>query len=409
MKKLLVHRLSNFYKSLLVSRRIAFVAFIVMFIFVACDNNNEQKGDVEDIRQKITEYNEQIVELNQKVSELERELEALGEIPQNRLRTPVTVMKIQPQPFDKYFNVNASVEPVQYAMISPETSGQIKEIFVEKGQRVKRDQELARLNTNVIENNISEVKTSLQLAQTVYNRQKSLWEQEIGSEIQFLEARNNYESLQSRLKTLESQLDMAVMTAPFDGIVDDIFTKEGELAMPGNRVMQMINLDNLYINADVSESFLPDIDPDDQVILRFPAYPDYEERFPIHRLGNVINPENRTFRLQLRINNRDQKFKPNMVASMSIPSFSTDDALVIPSILIKQDLQGHYVFTVTKDENEDWIANKTYIERGPAGEGKTMIISGISIGDLIIDQGHNRVNDGTLISIPSEMTAITNK
>lgn len=409
MKKLLVHRLSNLYKSLLVSRRIAFVAFIVMFIFVACDNNNEQNGDVEDIRQKITEYNEQIVELNQKVSELERELEALGEIPQNRLRTPVTVMKIQPQPFDKYFNVNASVEPVQYAMISPETSGQIKEIFVEKGQRVKRDQELARLNTNVIENNISEVKTSLQLAQTVYNRQKSLWEQEIGSEIQFLEARNNYESLQSRLKTLESQLDMAVMTAPFDGIVDDIFTKEGELAMPGNRVMQMINLDNLYINADVSESFLPDIDPDDQVILRFPAYPDYEERVPIHRLGNVINPENRTFRLQLRINNRDQKFKPNMVASMSIPSFSTDDALVIPSILIKQDLQGHYVFTVTKDENEDWIANKTYIERGPAGEGKTMIISGISSGDLIIDQGHNRVNDGTLISIPSEMTAITNK
>ncbi|MFO7755579.1 MAG: hypothetical protein R6V34_06325, partial [Bacteroidales bacterium] len=113
------------------------------------------------------------------------------------------------------------------------------------------------MNTSVIENNISEIKTSLQLAQTVYNRQKRLWEQEIGSEIQYLEAKNNYESLQSRLKSLESQLDMAVMHAPIEGIVDDIFSKEGELAMPGNAVIQIINLDNIYINADVSESFLP--------------------------------------------------------------------------------------------------------------------------------------------------------
>jgi RND family efflux transporter MFP subunit len=409
MKKLLVRRSPNRYKSLLISKRVAFIALFLFFFLAACENNNEQNSDAENIRQKITEYNEQIVELNQKVSELERELEALGEAPQNRVRTPVTLTEVQPQSFDHYFNINASVEPVKYAMISPETSGQIKEILVEKGQRVKKDQELARLNTSVIENNISEIKTSLQLAQTVYNRQKSLWEQEIGSEIQYLEAKNNYESLQSRLKSLESQLDMAVMYAPIEGIVDDIFSKEGELAMPGNAVMQIINLDNIYINADVSESFLPNIEPNDRVILRFPAYPDYEERVPIHRLGNVINPENRTFRLQLRINNQNQKFKPNMVASVSIPSFSTDEALVIPSILIKQDLQGHYIFTAAKDENEDWIANKTYIERGLSGEGRTMIKSGISNGDLVINQGHNRVNDGTLISIPSDMVAVTNE
>ena len=376
---------------------------IGLFTLAAC-NNNDQEDDTQVIRQKITEYNEQIVGLNRKVSELERQLESLGEIPQNRIRTSVTVKEITPGPFDHFFKVNASVEAVQHAMISPETNGQIKEISVEKGQRVRRGQVLARLNTSVIENNISEAKTSLQLAQTVYNRQKRLWEQEIGSEIQYLEARNNYESLKARIESLESQLNLAVMRAPFDGVVDEIFTREGELAMPGTMVMQVINLNMLYINADVSESFLPIIDPSDRVILRFPAFPDYKEHVGIHRMGNVINPENRTFRLQLKISNPGERFKPNMVASMSIRSFSTEEALVIPSILIKQDIQGHYVFVARENEEGDLIADKVYIERGLSGEGQTMIKSGLQDGDLLINQGHNRVNDGTLISVTTERT-----
>lgn len=385
-------------------------AFIMGIVFItACGNNEDQNGDVQAIREQISEYNQQIVEMSRKVSELERKLEELGEIPQNRIRTPVTVTEIIPQPFDHYFKVNASVEAIQEAMISPETNGQIREIPVRKGQRVRKGQVLTRLNTSVIENNIAEVKTSLQLAQTVYNRQKSLWEQEIGSEIQYLEARNNYESLQSRLKSLESQLDMAIMRAPFDGIVDEIFAKEGELAMPGSMVMQILNLRNLYVNADVSESFLPMIDPSDKVILRFSAYPDYEEEVPVHRMGNVINPENRTFRLQLRINNPQEKFKPNMVATMSIKSYTADDALVVPSILIKQDTQGHYLYVADENEEGDLTAQKVYIERGLSGEGRTMIKSGIKQGDLLINQGHNRVNDGALIAISEERSLARNK
>ncbi len=383
--------------------------FILAVIFItACGNNENQNENAQVIREQISEYNQQIVELNQKVSELERKLEELGEVPQNRIRTPVTVTEITQQPFDHYFKVNASVEAIQEAMISPETNGQIREIPVRKGERVRRGQVLARLNTSVIENNIAEVKTSLQLAQTVYNRQKSLWEQEIGSEIQYLEARNNYESLQSRLKSLESQLDMAIMRAPFDGVVDEIFAKEGELAMPGSMVMQLLNLRDLYINADVSESFLPLVDPSEKVILRFSAYPEYEEEVPVHRMGNVINPENRTFRLQLRINNPEEKFKPNMVASMNIRSHTADDALVVPSILIKQDTQGHYIFVAGKNDDGDLIAQKVYIERGLSGEGRTMIKSGIKEGDLLINQGHNRVNDGALVEISEERSLARN-
>ncbi|MFN3555527.1 MAG: efflux RND transporter periplasmic adaptor subunit [Bacteroidales bacterium] len=356
-------------------------------------------SDAEQIRSQISQYNEQILELTQKVSDLERELEALGERPRNRARIPVSLTTLDLEPFDHFFKVNASVEAVQTAMISPEASGQIRQIAVTKGQKVNRGQVLARLNTSVIENNLSELKTSLQLAQTVFERQKSLWEQEIGSEIQFLEARNNYESLQARVRTLESQLEMSVMRAPFDGIVDEIFAKEGELAMPGSRIMQLVNLSQIFINADVSETFLPMINPRDQAILRFPAFPEFEQRVPIHRLGNVINPENRTFRLQLLINNPGERFKPNMIASISVRSFSAPEAISIPSILIKQDLQGHYVYVARQSEQDDLVARKVYIERGLAGEGTTMVLDGLQPGDNIIRDGHNRVSDGSLIEV----------
>lgn len=383
-----------------------FAIFAFSLLFISCQE--EEKSDTEVIREKISGYNEQIVDLNQKIAELERELEALGETTQNRVRTPVTLTTLGYEPFEHYVRINGQAEAVKEAMISPETSGQITSIEVQKGQQVRRGQVLARLNISVIENNIAEVKTSLQLAQTVYNRQEALWEQEIGSEIQYLEAKNNYESLQSRLKSLESQMEMAVMRAPIDGIVDDIFSKEGELAMPGSRVMQIINLNQLYINADVSETFLPVISSDDKVILRFDAFPDYEEWVPIHRLGNVINPENRTFRLQLRINNPNMQFKPNMMASMGIRSFSTDEALVVPSIYIKQDVQGHFLFVATENEEGILEASKVYIERGRSGEGKTMILSGLNAGDRLINQGHNRVSDGTLIKIAEDRSLATN-
>ncbi len=380
-------------------QKISYLLFIFSFVLLISSCSEEEKTDAEQIREKISGYNEQIVDLNQKVAELEKQLEELGETPQNRIRTPVTVSTMEREPFEHFLKVNATVEAVQEAMISPETSGQIMEIAVKKGQSVQKGQLLARLNTSVIENNINEVKTSLQLAETVFNRQQRLWDQEIGSEIQYLEAKNNYENLQSRLKSLQSQLAMSVMRAPFEGIVDDIFVKEGELAMPGSRIMQVLNLDKLYINADVSESFLPEIHSDDKVILRFPPFPEYEQQVPVFRIGNVINPENRTFRLQLRINNPNQQFKPNMVASMSIRSFSTDEALVIPSIYIKQDVQGHFVFLATENEDNDLIASKVYIERGLSSEGKTMVKSGVKEGDLLINQGHNRVNEGMLVKI----------
>lgn len=369
----------------------------------SCSSQAEEGPDA--IRTQISQYQAQINELTMKINELDKLLEDMGERPRSRTRLPVTIIEATPADFEQYFMASASAEAVQTAMISPETNGQIKEILVSKGQRVRSGQVVARLNTQVMQNSMDEVKTSLSLANTVYQRQKGLWEQQIGSEIQYLEARNAVESLETRLKTLESQLDMAVMRAPFSGIVDEIYLKEGELAMPGSRVMHILNLENLYINADVSESHMGSIRAGDEVTLRFPAFPEEDLLVPIHRVGQVINPENRTFRLQLLIGNPGERYKPNMMASLGIVTFKTADVLAVPSILIKQDVQGHYLYTAGT-RNGDLVARKVYVERGPDGEGQTMITSGLNPGDQVIERGHNLVTDGSLVQIENDASPL---
>jgi RND family efflux transporter MFP subunit len=384
--------------------RVFFAAFMLMLalpLFWSCQNE-EVPTDAETIKKQISEHKKQVNELTNKIADLEEQLRQMGDETAVKEQLLVEVITVESQPFSHFVKVNANIEAVEEAMISPETNGQIRQIQVKKGQRVTAGQVVASLNVSVIESSINEVETSLELAKTLYNRQKNLWEQKIGSEVQYLQAKNNYESLQSRLATLQSQLELSVIRSPFDGVVDEIFAKEGELAMPGVPLMQILNLSKLYVNADVSEAYLPAINAGDEVVLRFPSFPDYEKQLKIHRLGNVINPENRTFRLQLMVANSDDRFKPNMVASVSFRAFATDSALVIPSILIKQDVQGHFVFVARKNGNGQFYARKTYIERGMDSEGKTMINDGLTPGDFLITQGHNQVTEGFPVLIENK-------
>lgn len=383
---------------------LSFVWLMLLIVLWSCDSE-QQPANAESIKKQITEHKNQVNELNKKIADLEEQLLQMGDGSTMRNQLPVEAEPMTSQPFSHYFQVNANVEAVNEATISPETNGQIKQIHVKKGQRVAKGQMIVSLNISVIENGIKEVETSLELAKTLFERQKNLWDQKIGSEVQYLQAKNNYESLQSRLNTLQSQLEMSEIRAPFDGIVDEIYTKEGELALPGLPLMQIINLSTLYVNADISETFLPVIKPNDEVILRFPSFPDFEKQLKIHRLGNVINPENRTFRLQVLIPNSDDRFKPNMVATISFRAFATDSALVIPSILIKQDIQGYFVFVARKNGAEDFYARKTYIERGLDSEGKTMVTAGLQNGDLLITQGHNLVTEGIQVSLQNDFSS----
>ncbi|MCD4771840.1 MAG: efflux RND transporter periplasmic adaptor subunit [Bacteroidales bacterium] len=314
------------------------------------------------------------------------------------VKTPVTVTKLQNMEFNHFFKVSGTVEAINSAFISPEISGQIKNIYVEEGERVMKGQILAKLNTSLTDNGINELKTSLELAKTIYKKQKQLWDKEIGSEIQFLEAKHNKESLENKLKTLYAQQEMAIIKAPINGIVDEIFLKEGELGIPGMQIMQIVNLNDLYINADVAESHIADIKTGDEVVLSFSAFPEMEMKVPVFRTGNIINPANRTFKVQLKIKNQNEKLKPNLISLILINDFSVESVLVVPSEIIKQDINGSYLYVIEKIDNKN-IARKKYIKTGMSYKEKTMIAEGVKAGEMVVTKGYAQVSAGVEVSI----------
>ena len=314
-------------------------------------------------------------------------------------KTLVEVLEVQPQSFNHYFEVKANVEAVEYAIISPETPGLITHINVNEGQKVNKGTVLFSQSSSIIDGQIQGVKAQLNLAEITYNKQKELWlEKHVGSEMQYLQAKTQFESLTEQLKTLQAQRDMKNITAPFTGIVDKINLKEGELANPGMQVIALVNLNKLKLVGDVSETYLPVINKGDSVEIEFSTYPNYKLHEPIYRTGNIINPSNRTFQIEVRANNKDNKLKPNMIGTININDYSKDSALVVPSIVIKKDFEKQFIFIAEKNDTAT-IARKVFVETGRSYKDKTIITKGIKIGDNIIVKGYNIVSNGSEISI----------
>jgi membrane fusion protein, multidrug efflux system len=370
------------------------LSLLIIFI-VSCSNQESEQS----IRDQITSYKKEVGVLNQKIASLENKLKTLDSTGNGNVeKIPVDIREIILEPFSHFIQVSGSGEAVKEAYISPEIAGQVREIYVKEGDHVTRDQLLARLNSDITESNIADLESSLDLATTVYEKQSRLWANGIGSEIQYLTAKNNKESLEQKLVTLMAQLDLSMVKSPVNGIVDVISHKVGEMVMPGVQFMQVINLEEIYINADISETYLSRISEGDKVKVEFPVYPGLSLDVPIYRKGNIINPSNRTFTIQLKISNPDHKLKPNILAVINIRDFSADSAVVVPSAIIKQDMIGSYIYTLQQD-GEKLIAKKEYITPGKFYQDKTMVTGGIKPGQKVIVEGYNEVSDGTEVYV----------
>jgi RND family efflux transporter MFP subunit len=313
------------------------------------------------------------------------------------------MVRVKPMAFERfehYFQANGTVEAVQDAFISPEINGRIKKIHVNEGQRVKKDQLLVSLNSEIIESTIAEVKSGLELAATVYEKRKGLWDKKIGSEVLYLQSKTDKETLENKLNTLQAQLRMTRIKAPFSGIVDDISQKEGELAAPGLRIIHLVNLDKIYVNAEVSESYLPKVNTGDIVQVSFPTYPELTTNATIYRTGNVVKMENRTFVVQVLMDNPAEKLKPNILAIIKMKDFMAEAALVVPSIIIKNDLTGAYVYVLEKDDkNTKTVAQKIYVKTGMSEGSNTMVTEGLKPGQQVIVDGYNLVTNGMTVEV----------
>ena len=308
--------------------------------------------------------------------------------------TTITTMKVEPEVFEHFFTIQGVVETDQNAQIFPEVGGKIVAIKVEEGDKVSAGQVLMQIDNRIVKNQIDELKSRLSLAETVFKKQEHLWEQEVGSEIQYLEAKNNYESLKQNLETLEAQNALYTITAPFSGIVDEIMPKEGEMAAPQMPAMRLINTSNMYIKSDVTERYLGQIKEKDSVEVNFPSLGE-KQVTTIDRIGSFINPNNRTFKIRLNVDNSHNTLKPNLLGELKIRDYMNDSTIVIPSSLVQMTPSGEeFVYTVTNDQ-----AKKVYIETGMTYNDEVEVLKGLNGNDLLINKGARSIKDGDPVQI----------
>lgn len=341
----------------------------------------------------------ELAKLQNEVAKMEEEL--LAEDPsmakEEEAGILVAVKELKPEKFSHHFNVNGSIEAVEMANVSPEQGGQIKSIMVKDGDKVSAGQMLAKLNTSVIQKNLDEIENGIQLAQTMYDRQASLWEQKIGSEMQYLQAKNNLESLQKKKETLLAQMNMSVIKAPFSGVVDAVHQKVGELASPGMPILTLVNMSEMKVNADVSENYVQAVKKGEEVDVEFPSF-GMTTTALIRSVSNIINPANRSFKIEVLIPNTTGVLKPNGIATLTIKDFEADEAMVVPAISIGKDAKGDFIFIISDKEGER-KAIKKYVTTGRTSEGQTMVTEGLSAGDKVVVQGYNEIANGDIVRI----------
>lgn len=366
---------------------------VIILLLGSCNMN-----DPDLIREQIINKKEKIRELNDQISQLEKKLVQDSSEINSKFLIPVSVKVMEPVSFRHYIDVTGTIQAENDAFISPEINGQINKIHVKEGQRVHKGQLMVTLNTDVTNQMIKEVETGLELAIKLFEKQEELWEQKIGSEIQYLQAKNSKEQAEARLQTLQAQLEMARIKAPFGGIVESIMLREGEMAAPGMQLLQLVSLKKLKLYADLSEKYIGNVRKGDVVIVEFPDLEGLRMNAPIHRVGNIIDERNRTFSIEIKLDNTGEILKPNLYTIVRINDYKTDNALVVPSIVIKQDIRGNYLYVV-ESASPEFKAKKKYVDPGLSSQGETMIIGGISEGDKVIVDGFSQVSDGVEVNI----------
>jgi RND family efflux transporter MFP subunit len=366
------------------------IIVIISLLIVAfgCKNNNKQNE-----LQKLLKQRE---ELTQKIEKLQSELKASnGDSTQKVIL--VEISEIKPQEFNHYIEVQGKVDGEDNIYIAPKMSGIVTAIYVKEGDAVKKGQVLAQIDDAVIKQSIEELQTQLNFANNLYNKQKNLWEKKIGSEVQYLTAKNNKEALEKKMATLNEQLSMAKITAPISGTIEEVGVKVGQVTSPAPNMpaFRMVNFSKIKVTAEVAEAYSPKVRKGDKVYIKFPDFNE-EIESNISFASKYINPTNRTFTIESRLNSGKLEFRANMIALVKINDYKNPKAFVIPVSLIQKDASGSFVFVAIKKDNK-LVSAKKYIKTGMNYNGNIEITEGLSEGDLIITTGFQNLEDGEFI------------
>jgi len=354
--------------------------------------------DLTKIRTKKTELDKQSQEISEKIKLLIAEIDKLDTLKRVPL---VTALEAKQEVFNHYLELQGDVKTKQNVLIYPEMPGTLEKVYVTRGQNVSKGQVLATIDDGGIAQQVAQLEATTALAKTTFERQKSLWEQKIGSEIQFLQTKTNYEAQKNSLAQIKKQLGKSTILAPFSGVIDDVIKEQGTVVAPGmgSEIFRIVNLNNMYIETAVPEKYISNVTKGKNVEVFLPML-SKTVNTKIRETGNFINPANRTFMIEIEIPNSDKSIKPNLTAKLKINDYTSRKAILIPQSIISENAEGQqYVYIITDLNGTKGIAKQTVVITGKTQGDVIEILEGISEGDMLIQAGARSVKNGQEVKI----------
>lgn len=311
--------------------------------------------------------------------------------------TPVYIQELQPTDFRHYVSILGDVESDKTIMITPKATATVEEILVRTGDEVQKGDVLARLDGEITRSQIKEVETQLELAKTLFERQQNLREQNIGSEIEFLQSKTQYESAKNQLATLTEQYENYTIRATISGTADQVNLKVGETVGPNAPVFQLTNSEALKVTASVSEAYILRVDRTDSVEISFSSLDEVISK-KLDVVSKAINPSNRTFGVEVYLPNSSGNIRPNMMAKVRINDLTLINQIVVPSNTVQKANQISYLY-IAEEKNGSWVATRKEVIPSESYNNDLVIKEGLNAGDLLITAGYADLTDGQPISI----------
>ena len=360
-------------------------------------NDLINKGDLETLKKKKKEYVDLMNDLRLDLNDINNGIILLDENEQIQVISKFNVIEKE---FTTYVELQANLKSRKNVVILSEFQGALKNLFVREGQLVKKGELLAEINDSGLKEQLDQMLIQANYTKDNFDRVKRLWEKNIGSEMQFLKAKSDFETNNKMVEQIRDQLSKTKIYAPFDGEIDEIISNLGSNLVPGSPILRVVNLDIIYAEAQVPEKYVSSIELGTEALVSIPLL-NKEVTSKIVQSGNFINPNNRTFRVEAPVENKDKRIKQNLNARIKIKNYSNIKALVVPLRVIREDASGRpFIYKLVETDKKDILLTvKIFVETGANNDEEIEITKGLSIGDIIVLEGANNVEDNQRVRV----------
>jgi membrane fusion protein (multidrug efflux system) len=373
-------------------KKIIHALYIIAFI-IGCSGDQSVSTteliEAKDLNGLKTQKEDKLKTLNALKMELSQINAAIANLDPSEKLALISMFEVKPENFDHHIEIQANIKTRQNVLLYPEYNGTLKKVYVEEGQKVKKGKLLAQIDDAGLKNQLEQLLIQTKLSKITYERTQRLWDQNIGSEMNLLQAKATYESQLKTVAQLKKQLQRTQILAPFSGTIDEIVANTGANLLPGQTpVMRIVNLKKMYTEASVPERYLEQVKKGTSATVKIPML-DREYPTTIRQTGNFINPNNRSFRVETLLPNPDEMIKPNLSCKLKINDYSNPEALMIPMRIVKENASGKkYIFKLKSDgKDQVYRTEQTFVRLGKNSVDKVEVLEGIQAGDLLVDEG----------------------